>query len=260
MKSVSDKLPFPSPAAGAQHRLADQVTLKNGDRRSGVIVKSEAKELTLKSEFAGTVKIQWDAVDAITATAPLYVHLTSGDTLSGTVSTSQDAGRALSRRQPCHLCRLGRLKRQRGPKIAQRLRSHPVLAIPAVQIAPQHAEAERARSGQSVKERFLLDRIALQRPDVSPGHIKLAAPIEPHLANPGESSGNRAAMSAGVATDPVAFERLIKLAHAHARIQLFRQGAHSLFCQASGLRHVGMALAVLCMPYNYQGHTGNGGS
>lgn len=68
--------------------LADQVILKNGDRLSGVIVKSDTKELTLKSEFAGTVKIQWSAIDAITSTAPLYVHLTSGDTLAGPVTTS----------------------------------------------------------------------------------------------------------------------------------------------------------------------------
>ena len=66
----------PTPAA-----LADQVTLKNGDRLSGVIVKSDTKQLTLKSEFAGTVKISWEAIEAITSTAPLYVHLTSGDTL-----------------------------------------------------------------------------------------------------------------------------------------------------------------------------------
>jgi putative salt-induced outer membrane protein YdiY len=68
--------------------LADQVTLKNGDRLSGVIVKSDTKELTLKSEFAGTVKISWGAIETITATAPLYVHLTSGDTLAGSVTTT----------------------------------------------------------------------------------------------------------------------------------------------------------------------------
>ena len=42
----------------------DQITLKNGDRYSGTIVKSDAKELVLKTEFAGTVTIQWDAVTA----------------------------------------------------------------------------------------------------------------------------------------------------------------------------------------------------
>jgi hypothetical protein len=39
--------------------LADQVTLKNGDRLSGVIVKSDddAKTLLIKTELAGDVSI-----------------------------------------------------------------------------------------------------------------------------------------------------------------------------------------------------------
>src|SRR5215471_18786558 len=67
--------------------LADQVTLTNGDRITGQIVKSDDKELTLRTEFAGELKIQWKAVNTITSTAPLYIHLTSGDTLAGLVTT-----------------------------------------------------------------------------------------------------------------------------------------------------------------------------
>src|SRR5690242_16997252 len=67
--------------------LADQVTLTNGDRITGEIVKADDKELTLKTEFAGELKIQWKAVNTITSTAPLYILLTSGDTLAGPVST-----------------------------------------------------------------------------------------------------------------------------------------------------------------------------
>jgi hypothetical protein len=33
--------------------VADQVTLKNGDRLTGTIVKSDAKTLLIKTEFAG---------------------------------------------------------------------------------------------------------------------------------------------------------------------------------------------------------------
>ena len=47
--------------------LADQVVLKNGDRLTGNIVNSDGKTLTLKSEFAGEVKIQWDAITEITS-------------------------------------------------------------------------------------------------------------------------------------------------------------------------------------------------
>jgi putative salt-induced outer membrane protein YdiY len=68
--------------------LADQVTLKNGDRLSGQIVKSDAKELTLKTEFAGVVTIQWAAIDAINSPGPVYVHLTTGETLTGPVTTT----------------------------------------------------------------------------------------------------------------------------------------------------------------------------
>lgn len=71
--------------------LADQVTLKNGDRLTGQIVKSDTKELVLKSEFAGTVTIQWGAIETIASTAPLYVHLATGETLVGVVTTN--AGR-----------------------------------------------------------------------------------------------------------------------------------------------------------------------
>jgi putative salt-induced outer membrane protein len=67
---------------------ADQVTLKNGDRISGAILKSDAKSLVLKSEFAGTVTISWDAVTAITADNPLYVGLKDGQTVVGTVETA----------------------------------------------------------------------------------------------------------------------------------------------------------------------------
>jgi len=42
--------------------VADQVTLKNGDQLTGAIVKSDAKTLLIKTEFAGEVSVQWDAV------------------------------------------------------------------------------------------------------------------------------------------------------------------------------------------------------
>src|SRR5690348_6718800 len=70
---------------------ADQVTLKNGDRLSGSVVKSDAKALTLKSEFAGTVAIDWNAVETITSAAPLYLILKSGQVLLGPVETVNGA-------------------------------------------------------------------------------------------------------------------------------------------------------------------------
>ena len=41
---------------------AEQVTLKNGDRLTGTILNVSDKKLTIKTEHAGTVTIDWDAV------------------------------------------------------------------------------------------------------------------------------------------------------------------------------------------------------
>ncbi len=68
--------------------VADQVTLKNGDRLTGAILKSDAKALTLKSEFAGTIAIEWSALESITSSAPLYLTLKSGQVLIGPVETA----------------------------------------------------------------------------------------------------------------------------------------------------------------------------
>lgn len=67
---------------------ADTVTLKNGDRLTGTIEKSDAKALVLKSEFAGEVTIQWDAITSIQSTQPLYLGLKDGQTIAGTVDTA----------------------------------------------------------------------------------------------------------------------------------------------------------------------------
>jgi putative salt-induced outer membrane protein len=68
--------------------FADQVTLKNGDRLTGEIIKSDEKTLVLKSEFAGVVTVQWAAVDTITSTQTLHVGLKDGQTIVGTATTS----------------------------------------------------------------------------------------------------------------------------------------------------------------------------
>jgi len=76
--------------------LADQVVLKNGDKLSGTIVDSDGKTLTLKSEsvgevkdskFVGEVKIQWDAIQSITSSQPLYISSKDGKVLTGNVTT-----------------------------------------------------------------------------------------------------------------------------------------------------------------------------
>jgi putative salt-induced outer membrane protein YdiY len=74
----------------AEAAFADQVTMKNGDRLSGTIVKSDAKSLVMKTEFAGDVTISWDAVTAITSTTQLHFALKDGQTVVGTVTTTPE--------------------------------------------------------------------------------------------------------------------------------------------------------------------------
>jgi putative salt-induced outer membrane protein len=76
---------FASVALAAE---VDKVTLKNGDRFSGTIVSGDGKTLLLKTEFAGDITIEWDAVTAIDSSQDLHLTLKGGQRLSGKVSTT----------------------------------------------------------------------------------------------------------------------------------------------------------------------------
>jgi len=66
---------------------ADQVTLKNGDRLTGRIVKSDGKSLLLKTDSAGEITVKWEAVSGIVSSQPLSVQLRNGQVVSGNVTT-----------------------------------------------------------------------------------------------------------------------------------------------------------------------------
>ena len=68
--------------------LADQVTLKNGDRLTGTVVKSDGKTLVLHTEAAGDVTIQFGAIQEIKTEQELHVTLKGGKTAVGPVTTS----------------------------------------------------------------------------------------------------------------------------------------------------------------------------
>jgi putative salt-induced outer membrane protein len=68
--------------------LADQITLKNGDRLTGTVVKSDGKTLVLHTEFAGDVTLQFAAITQITTDKPLHVALKDGQTVVGPITTS----------------------------------------------------------------------------------------------------------------------------------------------------------------------------
>ncbi len=74
------------PGLGARI-LADEVTLKNGDRISGMIVKSDGKTLTIKTDYAGEINISADVVTQITSEQTLWFALDDGKTVAGRVAT-----------------------------------------------------------------------------------------------------------------------------------------------------------------------------
>jgi putative salt-induced outer membrane protein len=66
---------------------ADQVTLANGDRITGSILRSDTKNLVLKTDSAGELAIKWDTIAGISAPGPLHIGLTDGQTIVGSVET-----------------------------------------------------------------------------------------------------------------------------------------------------------------------------
>jgi putative salt-induced outer membrane protein YdiY len=68
--------------------FADQVVLKNGDKLSGTIVKSDDKELVIKTEFEGDVTVQFPAVLEIKSEKELHVESKDGQKVVGLVTTS----------------------------------------------------------------------------------------------------------------------------------------------------------------------------
>ena len=67
---------------------ADQVMLKNGDRLSGTIVKSDGKTLVLHTDYAGDVTLKFDAVSGLESSGQLHIELQDGKIATGTVATS----------------------------------------------------------------------------------------------------------------------------------------------------------------------------
>jgi putative salt-induced outer membrane protein len=74
----------------AAQAIADTIKLKNGDRLSGSILKSDEKALVLKTEYAGAVTVNWDAIQEIEAAQELSVFSKAGQKLVGTVATTDD--------------------------------------------------------------------------------------------------------------------------------------------------------------------------
>jgi len=70
--------------------FGDQVTMKNGDKLTGTIIKSDGKKLTMKTEFAGEVTIDYTSITALTTSDAVQVGIKDGQVAVGPVSTSSD--------------------------------------------------------------------------------------------------------------------------------------------------------------------------
>jgi hypothetical protein len=66
--------------------FADQIVLKNGDRLTGTIVKSDGKTIVFNSDLVGEVSVALDSVTNVTSDKILYFTLADGRTVAGVVT------------------------------------------------------------------------------------------------------------------------------------------------------------------------------
>lgn len=71
--------------------FADQVTLKNGDRITGTVVKSDGKTLTLHTDAGGDLTLKVDAIQEIKTDKDLHIIEKGGKAVAGPVTTITDA-------------------------------------------------------------------------------------------------------------------------------------------------------------------------
>jgi hypothetical protein len=76
-----------APLVLVQVVLADQITMKDGDRITGDIVKKDGGAVTIKSKNFGTVTLKWDDIGAIKTDQPLNVVLSGDRTVKADIQT-----------------------------------------------------------------------------------------------------------------------------------------------------------------------------
>ena len=70
--------------------LADTVTMKNGDRLTGTIGDSDGKAVTLHTDYAGDVKVNWSAIKEVASAKPLFVATSDKNVVSETIAPEGD--------------------------------------------------------------------------------------------------------------------------------------------------------------------------
>src|SRR6201987_6001448 len=71
----------------ASAAYADTLVLKNGDHLTGIVVSSDGKELTFKTDLPGGIKGKWPRIAKVKSEKPLYVVMPDKKTVSGDVTT-----------------------------------------------------------------------------------------------------------------------------------------------------------------------------
>lgn len=70
------------------YALSDEVILTNGDRLSGKIIDVRDGILTLETGYSEPVKLEFEAVEKMSSTEPVELHLTDGEVLKGKIITN----------------------------------------------------------------------------------------------------------------------------------------------------------------------------
>ena len=75
---------------GSPTLFADQVTFKNGDRLTGLFLKSDSKCLVMKTAIAGEVTVSWPEIKELRSDLEMHVGLADGRILVGKIMTGPD--------------------------------------------------------------------------------------------------------------------------------------------------------------------------
>lgn len=70
------------------HVLAGEVILTNGDRLTGKILEVKDGILTLETDYSEPIKLKFEAVQKMTSSEPVELHLTDGEVLKGKITTN----------------------------------------------------------------------------------------------------------------------------------------------------------------------------
>ncbi len=72
----------------SSYALADEVILTNGDRLSGKIVELKDGILTLETDYSEPIKLKFEAVQQMSSSEPVELHLSDGEVLKGKITTN----------------------------------------------------------------------------------------------------------------------------------------------------------------------------